>query len=85
MNLKPLGANKTELTMNKNGNCIRVLFSYATPVAVKILTENGLEHYQTETHYSKTTTKHISMWVDKFLPKDQIKKRPQSFFDELVA
>lgn len=80
MNLKPLGANKTELTLEKNGQRIRVLFSYQTPVAADILTNEGMVYYRTSERYSNTTTKHINSW----LPKDQAKIREQSFFNGLV-
>jgi hypothetical protein len=80
MNLKPLGANKTELTLEKDGQRIRVLFSYETPVACDILTSEGMEYYRTEEFYSKTTSKHINSWM----PMDQAEEKPQSFFDDLV-
>lgn len=82
MNLKPIAANKTELTLtNKEGQRVRVLFSYETPVAADILTSCGMEYYITEEYYSRTTTKHIKSW----LPVDQAEKKPQAFFDGLVA
>lgn len=81
MNLKPLGANKTELTLMKDGQRVRVLFSYQTPVAADVLTSCGMEYYITEQKYSNTTTKHIKSW----LPVDQAEKKPQEFFDGLVA
>lgn len=81
MNLKQLGSNKTELTLtNKEGQRVRVLFSYQTPVAANILTSCGTEFYRTEEHYSNTTTKHIKTW----LPFADADVKPQSFFDELV-
>lgn len=81
MNLKPLGANKTELTLIKDGQRVRVLFSYETPVAADILTPSGMAYYVTDEYYSRTTTKHVKSW----LPIEQAEKKPQSFFAELVA
>jgi hypothetical protein len=81
MNLKPLGTNKTEVTIeNKNGNRVRVLFSYETPVAFDELTETGLHYYKTETYYSRTTSKHIGSW----LPKDQAVTLTQEQFDKAL-
>lgn len=81
MNLKPLGANKTELTIMKNGQRVRVLFSYETPVAADVLTSCGMEYYITDQKYSNTTTKHIRSWC----PFRDAEKKPQAFFDELVG
>lgn len=81
MNLKPLGANKTELTLEKDGQRVRVLFSYQTPVAADILTAEGMEYYIIDQKYSNTTTKHIKSW----LPIDQAEERPQEFFKGLVG
>jgi len=55
MNLKPLGANKTELDY---GN-FKVLFSYETPVALIDTFDKG---FRTVDFYSRTTSKHISTW-----------------------
>lgn len=81
MNLKPLGVNKTELTLERNGQRVRVLFSYETPVAADVLTSCGMEYYITDQYYSRTTTKHIKSW----LPVADAEKKPQTFFDELVG
>ena len=58
MNLKPLGANKTELHLD-NGAVI--FFSYKTPVAAQ-KSEGGF--IRTNEHYSRTTSKHITQWLD---------------------
>lgn len=71
MNIKPLGSNKTELTISPR---IQVLFSYETPVAAWI---DG-QFFKTEVKWSRTTSKHINSWAH--LPIE----KPQSFFDELV-
>lgn len=82
MNLKPLGANKTELTLtNASGQRVRVLFSYETPVAADILTESGTEFYITDQYYSRTTTKHIKSWC----PVADAEKKSPEFFTGLVA
>ena len=81
MNLKPLGSNKTQLTLEKNGNTTEILFSYQTPVAARVIYECGASWYVTEEYYSRTTSKHINSWV----PKGFAEKRPQAFFDELAG
>lgn len=58
MKLKPLGANRTELTL-PNGNV--VFFSYQTPVAAYIARCGFL---RTAEHYSVTTSRHINQWLD---------------------
>lgn len=81
MKLKPLTENKTELTVtNKQGNRVRILFSYQTPVACDILTNCGTEFYKTEVYYSKTTTKHIKSW----LPYEDAETVEQEWFDRLL-
>ena len=53
----------TQISANCNvirkDNGIAVLFSYETPVAVEH-PKRGL--LRTDTHYSRTTSKHISAW-----------------------
>ena len=65
MNLKPLGTNKTELNLKEHGGHygVRILFSYETPVAYSILTEQGRSFYRTEKRWSNTTTRHIKSWL----------------------
>lgn len=82
MNLKPLGANKTELTItNKDGERVRVLFSYQTPVAASILKADGQHFFRTAEYYSRTTAKHIKSW----LPFDDAEVTEAEFFTRLVA
>ena len=82
MNLKSLGANKTQVEFtNKEDQRVRVLFSYQTPVAAAILKADGQHFYKTEQYYSRTTSKHINSWM----PADDAEAMPQEFFDELVA
>jgi hypothetical protein len=57
MNLKPLGANQTEVYTDK----VIVLFSYQTPVAY--LDNSTGKTYRTSKYWSKTTTKHINKWL----------------------
>lgn len=78
MNLKQLGANRTEVEMGK----YRVLFSYQTPVAYKIL---GLSMvYVTEKFWSRTTSKHIGQWLGSFQYDAPTVKVPQQQIDDLM-
>jgi len=74
MEIKKAGSNMTELRL---GNGTTVLFSYETPVAAG--TVDGW--FKTEQHYSRTTSKHITKWLEGIKP--QVK--PQSFFNNLVG
>lgn len=56
MKLTAIASNMTELT---NGKFV-VLFSYNTPVA-SFNTDTG-RWFQTNTHFSKTTSAHITKW-----------------------
>ena len=58
MKLKPLGANRTELTLASGAV---VFFSYQTPVAAQ-RAEGGF--IRTAEHYSVTTSRHINQWLD---------------------
>ena len=73
MKLNPLGANKTELHTD-NGNVI--LFSYKTPVAAFV---EGQGWIKTSKKWSRTTSKHISMWLG-----GNAKEVEQSVLDGLV-
>lgn len=77
MNLNPIKANMTELDL---GNGTKVLFSYRTPVAARVLIESGMEYYATEYKWSNTTTRHINSWM----PKEDRELKPQEFFDNLI-
>ena len=74
MNIKKVGSNMTELKL-ENGTT--VLFSYESPVAAGTI--DGW--FKTEQHYSQTTSKHITKWLEGIKP--QVK--PQSFFNNLVG
>lgn len=78
MNLRPIGANKTELDL---GNGRRVLVSYSTAVAERVITECGAVFYVTDKFWSRTTSKHTKSWC----PVDDAVTRPQSYFDNLLT
>ena len=64
MQIKNLGKNQTIVTSKlADGSRVEVLFSYATPVAVRGPTRD----YKTEQKWSVTTSRHIN----KFLPENQ--------------
>ena len=64
MQIKNLGKNQTVVTSKlADGSRVEVLFSYATPVAVRGPTLD----YKTEQKWSVTTSRHIN----KFLPENQ--------------
>jgi hypothetical protein len=68
MELKPLGANMTEVITEK----YRVLFSYRTPVAYVDRSNN--HWYKTIARWSNTTTRHINKWNDTiniYMPVEQ--------------
>ena len=58
MKLKRVGYNQTVLTMP---NKTEVLFSYETPVAAQL--PSG-DYVRTEQKFSRTTTRHISKWLE---------------------
>ena len=58
MILRQVGSNQTELSFN-NGTTL--FFSYETPVAGFT---PSLGHFKTETYYSRTTSKHITQYLN---------------------
>jgi len=78
MNLNPIKVNMTELDL---GNGTRVLFSYRTPVAARILTPKGMEYHVTDRFYSVTTSRHINNWM----PKEDRIEHSQEYFDSLIV
>ena len=56
LKVKQVGSNMTQVERSD----VVVLFSYSTPVAAFI---PGRGYIKTSTHYSVTTTKHISKWI----------------------
>ena len=59
--LRKKNANATEVELGKS----TILFSYQTPVAIQCPEGN----FKTSTHYSRTTSKHISTWGAKTWPE----------------
>lgn len=81
MNLKPLGANKTQLTLEKSGHDIEILFSYETPVAALVYENGNWHQYKTDKFWSRTTSRHINSWN----PKGGVfGLKPQEFFDNIA-
>lgn len=72
MKLNRLGPQAIEV----DGGNVRVLFSYATPVAAWV---NGEGFYRTSTKHSVTTSRHINAW----LAGAKAEEREQSWFDDL--
>ena len=74
MNIKPITANLTEITTSSKD---QILVSYSTPVAARV---EGA-YYKTVQKFSKTTSRHISKWLEKV----NATEKEQSFFDNLLA
>lgn len=74
MNLKPLAANQTELSLDK----IVVFFSYQTPVA--FYEKSTGKYFQTAKFWSKTTSRHVSKW----LQSSEAERVPQCQLDALI-
>lgn len=70
--LRNLGNNKVEITRS-NGDV--VFYSYNTPVAANV----AGKFYRTSKRWSKTTSKHITQWLD----GAKAEEKEQSFFDAL--
>ena len=75
MQLTPIGANQTELSLNDG---TQVLFSYRTPVAARL---PDYEYVRTTTKWSTTTSRHINMWLDGVIAKEI----DQQFLYDLVG
>ena len=80
MNLTPLAANMTEVTINDK---LTVLFSYKTPVAVMVDEGLGYVFYRTSKRWSNTTTRHINKWLGTY--GKVAGERQQEYFDGLVG
>lgn len=80
MNLKPLAANMTELEFG----WYDVLFSYRTPVAAIWRYGNEIKAYQTDKKWSKTTSRHISQWLEMHPEVLGAMYKPQEWFDNLL-
>ena len=75
MKLERLGASKTLLTLSSGS---QVFYSYNTPVAIQ---HSSGRLFQTMEHYSRTTSKHISQ----FLNGRKAEKVEQSFINQFVS
>ena len=60
MQLRPIAANQTELTLS---NGTQVFFSYRTPVAAYLA--DKAKYVRTATKWSTTTSRHINKWMGK--------------------
>jgi hypothetical protein len=74
MELKPIKANMTELTLNTG---VKILFSYQTPVAAYSASSGWFT--KTSKFWSKTTSRHINQWLN----GNEAVLNPQEFFDNL--
>ena len=79
MKIKSIAANQTEITL-ANGTIVFV--SYETPVAAFI---PGRGIVKTSTKWSKTTSKHISQFIQRINPASTVSEEPQSFFNNLIG
>lgn len=81
MNLKPIKSNMTQVALEIDGQRAEVLFSYSTPVAMRLLTPEGMEYHVTSQFWSVTTSRHINQWM----PKEGRIEHEQDYFDNLTA
>jgi hypothetical protein len=82
MTLKNLGAHKNEIRLNDQYDT-RVLVSYETPVAYRQLLADGVKFFQTEKKWSRTTSKHITQWLNDNEGDGSAMVVPQSSLDLL--
>ena len=75
MKLERLGASKTLLTLSSGS---QVFYSYNTPVAIQ---HSSGRLFQTMEHYSRTTSKHISQ----FLNGRKAEMVEQSFINQFIG
>jgi hypothetical protein len=75
MELRKLGKNQTEIRF-PNGAV--VFFSYNTPVAAQLAMGGFI---RTNAHYSRTTSKHITEWLE----GANAKLVPQSDLDAMIG
>ena len=75
MQLTPIGANQTELSLNDG---TQVLFSYRTPVAARL---PDYEYVRTTTKWSTTTSRHINKW----LPTSDVLEVSDTFLKQLAG
>lgn len=77
MEIKNIGSNQTEVTING----MIILYSYSTPVAAYITWASGYPEgfYKTNQKHSKTISKHINQWYS-----GEYQEKDQFWFDMLV-
>jgi len=75
MQIKRLGTSKTLLVLPSGSEAF---FSYETPVAFQM---HSGEIYKTEEYYSRTTSKHITQYLN----GRKAEAVPQSFINQLVG
>jgi hypothetical protein len=75
MNLKPLGANRNEISTNDK----EILVSYQTPVAY--YDKRTHKAYKTNKSWSRTTSKHISLWIGSYQDVSEV---DQSVLDSIL-
>ena len=76
MQLTPIAANQTELSLN---NGTQVFFSYKTPVAAYCPSRG---YIKTAKHWSVTTTRHINKWLKGITEVTEV---PQEMLTELAG
>jgi len=82
MKLKQLGANVAEVYMGG----VVVLFSYETPVAVYLEGGIGGGWYVTGKKWSRTTSKHVKLWLRHHgVDEGDVKVRDQKWIEEVVG
>jgi len=77
MTVEPIKTNVIEVIFEQQS--VRLLFSYRTPVAAQI---QG-RYYKTGYFWSRTTNKHISLWLSSNGQTEAIEKS-QKWFDTLA-
>jgi len=75
MQIKRLGTSKTLLVLPSGSEAF---FSYETPVAFQM---HSGEIYKTEEYYSRTTSKHITQYLN----GREAEAVPQSFINQLIG
>ena len=82
MKIKTIGSNQTQVhTHTDEHGEIAILYSYTTPVAVKVW--NTGEVYKTTAWYSKTTTRHLNKWLQ-YTPEHQINEMSQANIETII-
>ncbi len=81
MNLTPIKANMTELRILRNNEVVRILFSYQTPVALQ---SQSLGLMKTSQKWSRTTSKHITQWINEMHGGMVPREMGQEYFDTFM-